>query len=95
MSPDSAAATRARAESAAATPTLEEQQHLIARLDDKIIRLIRQRNVECAQLEQVRQSLGQPRVELSWENSTLQRYRNELGAQGTDFGLLLLKMSRT
>jgi chorismate mutase len=95
MSTDSAAATRAPAESAAATPALEEQRHLVARLDDTIIRLIRQRNAECARLEQVRHSLGQPRVELSWENSMLQRYRNGLGTQGTELGLLLLKMSRT
>ncbi|MFI7408041.1 chorismate mutase [Streptomyces sp. NPDC049627] len=95
MSHNGAAATRASAESAAAAPTPEEQQHLIARLDDAIIRLIRQRNAECARLDRVRQSLGQPRVELSRENSMLQRYRDELGAHGTDLGLLLLKMSRT
>ncbi|HEY2204028.1 MAG TPA: chorismate mutase [Pseudonocardia sp.] len=70
--------------------TLREE---IDRLDADILRLIKRRAEVSRQIGVIRRAEGGPRVVLSREQAVLARFR-ELGPEGRELGMLLLRLGR-
>ncbi|MFI6475253.1 chorismate mutase [Streptomyces sp. NPDC050516] len=73
---------------------MEEARGAIDRLDIGIIDLLAQRARISARIQQSRISSGGPRTVFSREMDVLARYRNELGADGTQIAMNVLKLCR-
>lgn len=65
----------------------------IDQLDAEILRLIKRRTVVSQQVGVARVAAGGPRIAYNREFDVLARFR-ELGAEGRDLGMLLLRLGR-
>jgi chorismate mutase len=77
-------------------PADEEIQQLrleIDRLDAEILELVKQRTEVSRRIGRARMAAGGPRIVYSREMAVLARFR-ELGAEGRELGMLLLKLGR-
>ena len=77
-------------------PADEEIQQLrveIDRLDGEILELVKQRTEVSKRIGRARMAAGGPRIVYSREMAVLARFR-ELGAEGRELGMLLLKLGR-
>ncbi|MFH8347492.1 hypothetical protein [Streptomyces sp. NPDC018045] len=67
----------------------------IHELDRDIARLVRLRTAEDHRLQTARRARGHPRTDLTWENSVLRGYQEELGPAGARLALILLGLGRS
>jgi chorismate mutase len=77
-------------------PADEEIQQLrleIDRLDGEILELVKRRTEVSRRIGRARMAAGGPRIVYSREMAVLARFR-ELGAEGRELGMLLLKLGR-
>ena len=84
----------------AAQPATDADQHIatlrhrIDEIDSEIIRLWRERAELSRQVGATRMANGGTRLVLAREREILERYRQALGADGTQLGLLILRAGR-
>jgi chorismate mutase len=77
-------------------PAEDEIQQLrleIDRLDAEILQLVKRRTEVSQRIGRARMAAGGPRIVYSREMAVLARFR-ELGAEGRELGMLLLKLGR-
>ena len=65
----------------------------IDRLDAEILQLVKRRTEVSQRIGRARMAAGGPRIVYSREMAVLARFR-ELGAEGRELGMLLLKLGR-
>ncbi len=78
------------------TPTTDDIDALrveIDHLDAEILRLVKRRTEVSKRIGKARMAAGGPRIVYSREMAVLARFR-ELGAEGRELGMLLLKLGR-
>jgi chorismate mutase len=73
---------------------VEELREAIDDLDARIIDLLAQRTRLSGQIQQIRVSSGGPRMVLRREMDILARYREGLGADGTQIAMNVLHLCR-
>ncbi|QYN40860.1 chorismate mutase [Pseudonocardia sp. DSM 110487] len=84
------------AENQTENPTAEDIDVLrveIDHLDAEILRLVKRRTEVSKTIGKARMAAGGPRIVYSREMAVLARFR-ELGSEGRDLGLLLLRLGR-
>ena len=83
-------------EKTAENPTADDIDALrveIDQLDAEILRLVKRRTEVSKQIGKARMAAGGPRIVYSREMAVLARFR-ELGSEGRDLALLLLRLGR-
>jgi chorismate mutase len=94
VSDETAPATAAHDGTQNSVPADIQQLRLeIDRLDSEILRLIKRRTEVSQTIGRARMAAGGPRIVYSREMAVLARFR-ELGSEGRDLALLLLKLGR-
>ncbi|MFC0531676.1 chorismate mutase [Phytohabitans kaempferiae] len=73
---------------------ISQLRHEIDELDSKIIELWQRRAALSKQVGQLRLASGGPRLVLSREMVVIRRYTDELGPDGRDVALLVLRAGR-
>ncbi|GEL16211.1 hypothetical protein PA7_00480 [Pseudonocardia asaccharolytica DSM 44247 = NBRC 16224] len=82
-----------RAEELPTAAEIDELRLQIDRLDAEILRLINRRTEVSRRIGAARMAAGGPRIVYSREMAVLARFR-ELGAEGRELGMLLLRLGR-